>query len=188
MIRQVFLVSGLLILISSFLLVWDSPPESFMRKQTNQVQEIPSADSYMTMVSSRRFAENGAEQLTISAPRMEFFTNSSRLTFSEPSVLSRGQKANRTVTLNAERGALSDNGGLLSLNGQVVAVIEGSQGSTQLSAPNMTYAPDSQIAATNSRFKLQTPEVTLVGKGLNANLANEVFSIKSKVRAVHEPL
>ncbi|MBT5387552.1 MAG: LPS export ABC transporter periplasmic protein LptC [Porticoccaceae bacterium] len=188
MIRQVFLVSGLLILISGFLLVWDSPPESFMRQQPDQVEAIPSADSYMTMVTSRRFATNGAEQLAISAPKMEFFTTSSRLTFTQPNILSRDQKSDKNVTLKADRGALSDNGGLLSLNGSVVAVIESAQGATRLSAPNMTYAPDSQIAATNGRFKLQTPEVTLSGKGLDANLANEVFSIKSKVRAIHEPL
>ena len=65
MIKQFSLVFSLLLLIGGFLLVWDSPPESFMRSQVGQIEQTPSADSYMTSVVSRRFSADGTEQYTL---------------------------------------------------------------------------------------------------------------------------
>ena len=192
MIKQFSLVFGLLLLISGFLLVWDSPPESFMRNQVGQIEENPSADSYMTSVVSRRFGSDGAEQYVLSSPKMDFFNDNSRLQLSDPQLLARpAQQESQNETLikiNAETGILTDNGKTIRLAGNVIAVIDEPEGTTELTTANINYQPATHMASTAGRFKLRTPQVTLSGTGLEANLANEVFTIKSRVRAVHEPL
>ena len=98
------------------------------------------------------------------------------------------QTGANAVTLNAQQGSLSNDGETLTLSGNVVAVIDGQQGSSQLSTDTLSYVPETNIATTDDRFKLVTPQVKISGKGLNANLASEVFTIKSKVQAVHDPI
>ena len=61
MIRQSFIGITLVVIISWFLVVWDSPPESFIRKNNSQVVQEPSVDSYMTAMTSQRFSDNGNE-------------------------------------------------------------------------------------------------------------------------------
>jgi hypothetical protein len=41
MIKQTLLISGLLVIVGGFLLIWDNPPQAFMRKQTGQVDVVP---------------------------------------------------------------------------------------------------------------------------------------------------
>lgn len=67
MIRQALLISALIFFVGGFLLIWDSPPESFMRKQTGQVEEVPVADSYMTDVSSLKFSSSGSQQFLLTS-------------------------------------------------------------------------------------------------------------------------
>ena len=108
---------------------------------------------------------------------------------SQPSILSIDQQTGaNAVALNAQQGSLSNNGETLTLSGNVVAVIDGQQGSSHLSTESLSYLPETNIATTDDRFKLVTPQVKISGKGLNANLASEVFTIKSKVQAVHDPI
>ena len=92
MIRQFLLGFGLLIMVGGFLLIWDSPPKSFMRQQQGQVEKVPSADSYMIAVTSRRFSKTGGEQLIISSPKIELYTGDSKVLMSQPSILSIDQQ------------------------------------------------------------------------------------------------
>jgi LPS export ABC transporter protein LptC len=187
MIKQFSLVFGLL-LISGFLLVWDSPPESFMRKQVGQIEQAPSADSYMTSVVSRRFGDDGTEQYVLSSLQMDFFNDSSRLQLSEPHLVAKQAQQQALININANTGILTNNGKTLVLAGNVIAIVDEPAGTTELTAANIRYQPATSIATTAGRFKLRTPQVTLSGTGLEANLATDIFIIKSRVRAVHEPL
>ena len=59
MIQQALLAVFLAFMIGGFVLIWDSPPEAFLRQSNSQMDEKPQADSYMTTVTSRRFSEQG---------------------------------------------------------------------------------------------------------------------------------
>ena len=188
MIKQTLLISGLLVIVGGFLLIWDSPPQSFMRKQTGQVDEVPVADSYMTEISSLKFSRTGEQQFMLTSPRAEFFTKKSELTLNQPSIVSSSTNTeNDQLSIKAKLGTLYGHGELVSLQKNVVAVKEAPEGQTILNTDDLNYRPDSNTANNSGAFKLHTPEVTLTGSGLNANFTNEVFIINSKVRAIHEP-
>ena len=116
MIKQFSLAFGLLLLISGFLLVWDSPPESFLRNQVSQIEGTPSADSYMTSVVSQRFGADGAEQYVLSSPKMEFFNDNSRLQISELQLVAKRDN-NPQEPAEAEVINISANSGILNNNG-----------------------------------------------------------------------
>ena len=189
MIRQFLLGFSLLVIVGVFLLIWDSRPQSFMRNQPGQVEKIPRADSYMNKVTSHRFSKTGSKELVISAPKIELFSGDSGVVISKPSVISLDKKTGaNAVKLNAQLGRISNDSEILTLSGDVVAVINGQQGITTLNTMTLSYRPATNIASTEDSFKLVTPQVRISGQGLDANLTKELFTIKSKVQAIHVPL
>jgi LPS export ABC transporter protein LptC len=95
---------------------------------------------------------------------------------------------NDQLSIKARRGTLSNNGNKVFLQDDVVAVSTTDKGQTVLTSDDMTYLPNSNRATNKGPFKLKSPQVKLSGSGLDANFTNEVFIIKSKVRATHEPI
>ena len=89
MIRQALLTFILALMVGGFLLIWDSPPESFIRQRDGQFDKDPRADSYMKEITSRSFSTEGSEKFSLSSPRMEFFTGSSILTLDKPVFITR---------------------------------------------------------------------------------------------------
>lgn len=189
MIRQALLISALIFFVGGFLLIWDSPPESFMRKQTGQVEEVPVADSYMTDVSSLKFSSSGRQQFLLTSTRAEFFNKKSELTLKQPNIVTIEELTNSDqLSIKAKHGTLSNNGNEVFLQDDVVAITTADEGQTILTSDDMTYLPNSNSATNKGPFKLKSPEVKLSGTGLSANFTNEVFIIKSQVRAIHEPI
>lgn len=187
MIKQTLLISGLLVIVAGFLLIWDNPPQAFMRKQTGQVDEVPVADSYMTEISSLKFSRTGEQQFILTSRRAEFFTKKSELTLSQPNIVSSETNTSNQLTLRAHTGILTNNGELVSLQKDVVAVKRAPQGQTVLNTQDLTYRPANNTVNNSGPFKLHTPEVRLSGSGLDANFTDDIFTINSKVRAIHEP-
>jgi hypothetical protein len=68
MIRQSFIGTALLIIIGWFLLVWDSPPESFMRNNTADRVQQRQVDSYMASITSQRFSATGEQLFLLTSP------------------------------------------------------------------------------------------------------------------------
>lgn len=189
MIRQALLISALIFFVGGFLLIWDSPPESFMRKQTGQVEEVPVADSYMTDVSSLKFSSSGEQQFLLTSDRAKYFNKKTKLTLKQPTIVTIETRADSDqLSIKAKRGTLSNNGNKVFLQDDVVAVSTSNEGQTVLTSDDLTYLPNSNSATNKGPFKLKSPQVKLSGTGLNANFTNEVFIIKSKVRAIHEPI
>ena len=183
MIRQSFIGITLVVIISWFLVVWDSPPESFIRKNNSQLVQEPSVDSYMTTMTSQRFSDNGNELFILTSSKMELLSGETQLHLSAPRFVSRignlEQREEKGVSFVANSGTLSADGSKLSLNGDVVAFINGISHQSTLTRMTVT---------TDGGFKLVSPELTLSGTGLNANLDKEIFRINSKVRATHDAI
>jgi LPS export ABC transporter protein LptC len=192
MIRQSFIGIILVVIISWFLVVWDSPPESFIRKNNSQVVQEPSVDSYMTAMTSQRFSDNGNELFILTSYKMELLSGETQLHLSAPRFVSRignlEQGEEKGVSFVANSGTLSADGSKLDLNGDVVAFINGISQQSTLTSNDLSYNSTRMTVTTSGNFKLVSPELTLSGAGLNANLDKEIFRINSKVRAIHDAI
>ena len=187
MIRQALLTFILALMVGGFLLIWDSPPESFIRQKDGQFEKDPRADSYMKEITSRRFASDGAEKFSLSSPRIEFYEGALTLTLAEPVFLTH-RPLGKPLTLKADRGQLDSALGKLDLDGNVSADINSRGELAQLTTEHLTYFTDSNIATTESAFRLLAPQSNVSGSGLHIDLLKEIFIIKSKVRVTHEPI
>ena len=189
MIRQSFISVILLLIVGWFLVVWDSPPESFMRKNDGELVQKRSVDSYMTGISSRRFSDAGDELFFLTSSKMELFKGESGVVLSAPrfvAVTNKAKGKDTGVSFVANIGSLSEDGRKLVLNGDVEAIIGGKNSQTTMVSDSLEYDAPNMLITTDGDFTLTTPALSVSGKGLNANLSKEIFTMNSKVRAVHE--
>ena len=191
MIRQSFIGTALLIIIGWFLLVWDSPPESFMRNNNADRVQQRQVDSYMASITSQRFSATGEQLFLLTSPKMQLFTGDSRLELTQPRFIALPKGANnkgKGVAFLADFGTLSGTGDRLSLIGNVKAVITGTEQEKTLTSTSLEYQPTKMIISTEDNFTLKTVQSSLVGKGLVGDLNKDLFTIKSKVHGVHDAI
>ena len=189
MIRQSVISLILLLIVSWFLVVWDSPPESFLQKNDGQLVQKRSVDSYMTGISSRRFSARGDELFLLTSSKMELFNGESRLELSAPrfvSVTTKTDGEDTGVSFIANSGTLSEDGQQLVLKGAVEAVIAGTKNQSTMTSESLNYNASKMLITTDGKFDLITPTLSISGRGLNADLSEETFTMKSNVSAVHE--
>ena len=187
--KQFFFLVSLAVMIAGFVLIWDSPPESFLRAQTGKVDRLPSADSYMINVTSYKFAEDGGKQFSLKSSKMSFFSKKSQLILEKPNLVAT-QMANKggEVQIIANNGSLSKNTQTFEFTGQVNANWGTTDKKTLLTAGGLTYFVPSSTAKAYDGVQLKTPQTEMTGETLSADFQAEIFTIESKVRATYEPI
>ena len=185
--KQFFFINALALITAGFLLVWESPPESFLRPQSGKVQTLPSADSYMHEVTSYKFADSGAKQFTLNSDKASYYNNKSLLIMDSPTLQSTQTSKPETIKIVAEKGLLSTDSETLELIGDVNAHWYTDEGKKQLTAGKITYLITSDTAQAEGGFQLNTPQAQLTGKTLSTDLQNGTTTITSRVRAIYEP-
>lgn len=187
MIRQLLLGLGVFLIVGGFVLVWDSPPEAFLRDNLREVEEIPEADSYMTDVTSQRFTQQGEMQLSIVSPRLEFFKEPSRALVTTPQILTRTASGD-PFEIDAQTAILTDGEQTLVLEGDVTATSRGVDRQQILRSQYLEFHLQQNQVHTDHEFELQTPRAKVTGKGLRIELDAGAYTLHSRVRAQYEPI
>ena len=191
MIRQSFIGTALLIIIGWFLVVWDSPPESFIRDSKTPVVQQRQVDGYMASITSQRFSITGEQLFLLTSPKMQLFEGDSRLELTQPRLFSLPKGADNKgngIAFLADFGTLSGTGDRLSLLGNVKAIITGTEQEKTLTAASLEYQLTEMIISTEDDFTLKTAQSSLTGKGLMGDLSKDLFTLKSKVHGVHDAI
>jgi LPS export ABC transporter protein LptC len=191
MIRQSFIIVIMLAIVSWFLIVWDSSPQSFLPVDKTKTSASDSIESYMAGVTSRRFSENGGELFFLSSTRMEVFSGSSELKLSEPkflSIIDTSNEENKRASFAANWGFLSDDGTFFTLNGDVHAVITGSKNQSKIRSELLNYDSKNMLISTTRAFTLSMPNSSLSGNSLTADLVNEVFTVSGRLKANYDAI
>ena len=189
MIRQSFVIIIMLAIVSWFLIVWDSSPQSFLPVDKTKTTASDSIESYMTGVTSRRFSESGGELFLLSSTRMEAFSGSSALKLSEPkflSIIDASNEENKRASFAANWGFLSDYGTFFTLNGDVHAVITGSKNQSKIRSELLNYDSKNMLISTSGPFTLSMPNSSISGDSLTADLINEVFTVSERLKANYD--
>ena len=191
MIRQSLVLVIMLTIVSWFLIVWDSSPQSFLPVDSTKTSASNSIESFMTGVTSRRFSANGEELFLLSSSRVELFSGTSVLKLSDPtflSIINDSKAGNKQASFTANWGLMSDNGTVFSLNGDVNALITGSKNQTNISSEQLNYDSKNMLITTNKEFTLKMPNSSLSGGSLKADLGNEIFTISERLSANHDAI
>lgn len=188
MIKQFFFMVCLIMITGSFLLLWESPPESFSRPDSSKIKELPSADSYMSNIKSFAFSHDGTQKYLLKASELSIFSSLSELKLAKPIFIA-FQSDNKTqVHINAKNGLLTKNTQIFEFNGDVSVNWETVDGGTNLRAGSLSYSLTEDSASAEGGVQLTTPNTKMIGDTLSADFDSDSITIESRVRGTHESI
>jgi LPS export ABC transporter protein LptC len=104
------------------------------------------------------------------------------------SVTDEASKGGKKVSFAADWGLLSNDGTLFTLNGDARAFITGSKTQSELVSDQLNYDSRNLLIISKKAFTLMTPNSSLSGVGLKANLVNEIFTVTENLKANHNAI
>jgi LPS export ABC transporter protein LptC len=187
MIKQFLFMVVLISITGSLLLIWESPPESFLRSKTAVVEQLPSADSYMKNIKSYGFSTNGDREFTLVADKMAFYSGSSQLTVTKP-IFSSETAESEKLQISADSGLLFKKDQIFEFSGNVSANWHNIDNKSFLKAEKLSYLLIKNMAQASGGVSLTTPQTKITGAVLSADFPAKVYKIESGVRAIHESI
>lgn len=189
MIKQ-FLLSACLVLITgSFLLLWDSPPESFLRPDASKIETLPSADSYMSNINAYIFSPDGTQKYVLKASKISVFRGLSELKLTQPLLTAyKTDILGAQFQIKAENATLFKAAQIFEFDGNVNANWENLAGKTVLKAEQLSYSLGEDSASAEGGVELLAPDSKISGDSLTANFDTKILKIESRVRGVHDSI
>ena len=188
MIRQIFFVSVSLLMLGWFLIVWDSPPESFLQQKNKKVFTQDSIDSFMTNSETQIYSNNGKKMLTLKATKLESLEGEKILTLYEPRALGSSQNESFEISsfsLSSKKGTFDPERGDLQLFNSVEGILQTSAGQRNLSSPSINYNIPTMALSSQSRFNLQEENHEITGEKFLIDLKNNNTILFSKISATY---
>lgn len=185
MIKPFVLTATAATMIAAFLLIWDSPPESFLRQPTGQVEKAPVADSYMRDVQMSAFSANGAQQFAIVAKQIDLFTGEEEVYLVKP-LISSHENSPDQLSITASLGVLNRAKNRFILSGDVRLETSQPPRTTVLTTDQLSYFGDTGLVASEALFELTNRQARIRGKGLTADTQNRIYRFEEQVSAVYD--
>jgi LPS export ABC transporter protein LptC len=187
MIKNYALIIAAALLTVGFLLVWDSPPESFLKKSEGLPEEMPLADSYMRKVSTRVFSLDGQVQFSLDAPEIKFFRNVFEISVLDPIVISQ-KNSGRKVEISAKSGVLNQISHQIELVGNVHITAGLGSDIAKLETAKLTYFPDDGLVESDRDFEFESIRGKVYGTGIEAYPDKGRYNFLAQVQGIYEYL
>ena len=192
--RNLLALLALILLITVFVVLWDSPPEPFWR-QPDAVEQHPI--SYLTDVQTTQYTTAGQVSYVLNAARVDFYQplrarKSARdyTLIEAPQVVLFDADADAGAPpwqISAEHGRSNADGSELKLWSQVKIWRQLSGGEkSELSTSELVVKPDAQYAETDKPVMISAAGGTTRALGMKAYLEQHRIELLSNVRGVHE--
>ena len=91
MIRKLLYTLTIIFLLSWFAYVWDSPPESFLKKQSETVFQEDQIESFITDSTTQIFSNDGNQVLIMNASKLEILDGENIIKLYDPSTFGSNQ-------------------------------------------------------------------------------------------------
>ena len=188
MIRQIFFVSVSLLMLGWFLIVWDSPPESFLQQKNKKIFTQDSIESFMTNSETQIYSNNGKKMLTLKATKLESLEGEKILTLYEPRALGSSQNESCEISSfsqSSKKGTFDPEKGDLKLFNSVEGILQTSAGQRNLSSSSINYNIPTMALSSQSRFNLQEKNHEITGEKFLIDLKNNNTILFSKISATY---
>ncbi len=179
------LISTTALLTMAFLLIWDSPPESFLKKSEGRPERVPLADSYMRQVKTRVYSKDGKEQFSMQATQVKFFRNVSEILIIEPKAISH-EKSGRQVEISAESGVLDQINYQIELSGNVLIKASLDNDLAELETETLTYFPNEGLVVNDREFAFRNNRGKVYGIGIEAYPDRGDYRFLDQIQGVYE--
>ncbi len=156
-----------------------------MREERTQVEQLPTADSYMRNPVIVRYGEDGAIDYTMEAATGLYFNKQDRFELEQPMVVANRQGSSEPWRLRADEAHSEKRGKRVVMTGDVYAWQQRDNGRNELRTSRLLFLPDNNTAETDRKVELKSPGNVTTGVGLKANFDTEVYRLLANVQGRH---
>jgi len=179
-------------LLATFIILWESPPEAFLRDRGDSDKSGPSARAYLTGVSTQQYDEQGRLAYSFTADRVSHFQmhpkRRSARDYTELEkprlIMFRGNED--PWHLSAIKGV--SQGKTITLRGEVRIWREDQSGErAELSTSELVVTPEQQYAQTDKPVTISAPGSLTEAGGMKLNIKQDRWVLTSRVKGKYEP-
>lgn len=184
----------LIALFATAIVLLNSPPQVLQQAEPSGNGRELLLSGYLTGVETTQYGEAGAVEYRFSADRLSHYqadregpSSSDYTTIKEPS-FTFYQPESPPWYMTARQGRSSEDGELVVLRDDV-RVWQNTRGSapTVITTSELLIRPESQVAETDQFVMITRPQMVASGVGMQADLEQETFAIRSEGKTVYEP-
>ncbi|MAZ89676.1 MAG: LPS export ABC transporter periplasmic protein LptC [Cellvibrionaceae bacterium] len=193
MLKNWFAPAILIILTLVFLMIWDTPPQNFLKPKKETSEKITYPTNILHNAVNRKYDEEGKLSSVFEAEESRHFQiNPKRATAKDYTELKQPQLTLHSDSappwkITADSGKAKKNGTIIHLWGNVHIWQKDTQGKiSELKTPYLIVKPEQQYAETSKPVMIDSLGNKTEAVGMKAFLKQDKILLLSNVRGIHE--
>ena len=186
MIRKILYTLITVFMLSWFVYVWYTPPESFLKKQIETVFQEDQIESFITDSTTQIFSDNGNQVLIMNASKLEVLNGENIIKLYDPSTFGSNQDVSAIYSgfsMSSKFGTFDTSKKELILSNSVKGTLKTKEEEQNIVTHSIQYNLPEMVISSDNQFSLTAENYEILGKGITINLNNGKTTISSSINS-----
>ena len=188
MIRKILYTLITVFILSWFVYVWYTPPESFLKKQIETVFQEDQIESFITDSTTQIFSDNGNQVLIMNASKLEVLDGENIIKLYDPSTFGSNQDLSAIYSgfsMSSKFGTFDTSKKELILSDSVKGTLKTKKEEQNIVSHSIQYNLPEMVISSDNQFSLTAENYEILGKGITINLNNGKTTISSSINSIY---
>ena len=188
MVRKILYTLITIFILSWFVYVWYTPPESFLKKQIETVFQEDQIESFITDSTTQIFSNNGNQVLIMNASKLEVLNGENIIKLYDPSTFGSNQDVSAIYSgfsMSSKFGTFDTSKKELILSNSVKGTLKTKEEEQNIVTHSIQYNLPEMVISSDNQFSLTAENYEILGKGITINLNNGKTTISSSINSIY---
>jgi len=188
MIRKILYTLITVFMLSWFVYVWYTPPESFLKKQIETVFQEDQIESFITNSTTQIFSNSGNQVLIMNASKLEILNGENIIKLYDPSTFGSNQDVSAIYSgfsMSSKFGTFDTSKKELILSNSVKGTLKTKEEEQNIVTHSIQYNLPEMVISSDNQFSLTAENYEILGKGITINLNNGKTTISSSINSIY---
>ena len=188
MVRKILYTLITIFILSWFVYVWYTPPESFLKKPIETVFQEDQIESFITDSTTQIFSNNGNQVLIMNASKLEILNGENIIKLYDPSTFGSNQDLSAIYSgfsMSSKFGTFDTSKKELILSDSVKGTLKTKEEEQNIVTHSIQYNLPEMVISSDNQFSLTAENYEILGKGITINLNNGKTTISSSINSIY---
>ena len=188
MVRRILYTLIIIFILSWFVYVWYTPPESFLKKQIETVFQEDQIESFITNSTTQIFSNSGNQVLIMNASKLEILNGENIIKLYDPSTFGSNQDLSAIYSgfsMSSKFGTFDTSKKELILSDSVKGTLKTKKEEQNIVSHSIQYNLPEMVISSDNQFSLTAENYEILGKGITINLNNGKTTISSSINSIY---
>ena len=188
MVRRILYTLIIIFILSWFVYVWYTPPESFLKKQIETVFQEDQIESFITNSTTQIFSNSGNQVLIMNASKLEILNGENIIKLYDPSTFGSNQDLSAIYSgfsMSSKFGTFDTSKKELILSDSVKGTLKTKKEEQNIVSHSIQYNLPEMVISSDNQFSLTAENYEILGKGITINLNNGKTTMSSSINSIY---